>query len=51
VEIIRYPQGHVARGLVASDEAQAPIRGHAKADEMVLRKGFKMLSPGLSRAI
>jgi len=29
VEIIRHPQGHVARGLVAGHEAQAPIRGQA----------------------
>ena len=30
VEIIRYPQGHVARGPVASHEAQAPIGGEAQ---------------------
>lgn len=29
VEILRHPQGHVARGLVAGHEAQAPIGGQA----------------------
>jgi hypothetical protein len=38
VEIIRHPQGHVARGLVAGYEAKAPIRGHAKAEELVIRQ-------------
>jgi len=51
VEIIRHPQDHVARGPVAGDEAQAPIRGHAKADELVILKCFKMRSPGLSRTV
>ena len=30
VEIIRHPQGHVARGPVANHEAQAPIGGQAQ---------------------
>jgi hypothetical protein len=51
VEIICHPQGHVARGLVAGHKAQAPIRGHAQATELVLRKRIKMCSPGLSGAI
>ena len=51
VEILHHPQGPVARGPVAGHEAQAPIRGHAKAEEMVRLKRFKMPSPGVSRAI
>ena len=51
MEIIRYPQGHVARGLVAGHKAQAPIRGHASAAELMLLKRFKMCSPGVSRPI
>src|SRR2546428_7277539 len=51
VEIIRHPPDHVARGPVAGDEAQTPIRGHAKADELVLLTCFKMRSPGLSRTV
>ena len=51
VEIIRHPQDHAARGPVAGDEAQTPIRGHAKADELVILKRFEMCSPGLSRPI
>ena len=51
VEIIRHPQGHVARGLVAGYQAKPPIRGHAKAEELVLLKRVKMGSPGVSRPI
>ena len=51
VEIIRHPQGHVARGPVAGHEAQAPIGGQAQADELVVLKRFKMRSPGVSRPI
>jgi hypothetical protein len=42
---------YVTRGLVASHESQASIRGHAKADEMVILKRFKMRSPSVSRPI
>ena len=48
VAIIRHPQGHGARGLVAGDEAKAPIRGHAKAEDLVSRQRFDMCSPGVS---
>ena len=51
VEIIRHPQGHVARGLVAGDQAKPPIRGHAQADELVLLKRCEMGAPGVSRPI
>src|SRR5262245_11435967 len=51
VEIIRHPQGPVARGLVAGYQAQPPIRGHAKAEELVLLKRFAMGAPGVSRPI
>src|SRR5262249_20927274 len=51
VEIIRHPQGHVTGGLVTGYESRAPIRGHAKANEMVILKGFEMRPPCLSRAI
>ena len=51
VEIIRHPQGHVARSPVTGNEAQPPIRGQAKAEEMVVLKRFKMRSPGVSRPI
>jgi len=50
-EIIRHPQGHVARGPVASHQAQAAIGGHAKAEAMVLLKRCNMRSPGVSRAL
>ena len=51
VEILRHPQGHVARGPVAGPEAPAPIGGQARADELVVLKRFTMRSPGVSRPI
>ena len=51
VEIIRHPQGHIAGGLVTGHESRAPIRGHAKAEELMILKRFEMCFPGLSRAI
>jgi hypothetical protein len=51
VEILRPPQGHVAGGVRAGHEAQPPIRGQAKAEEMVVLKRFKMRLPGVSRTI
>ena len=51
VELIRYPQGHVARGLGAGSQAKPPIRGQAKAEALGLRKRFDMGAPGVSRPI
>src|SRR5215831_20252998 len=51
VEIIRHPQGHVAGGLVAGHDSLPPVRGHAKAKEMMILKVFEMGPPGLRRAI
>src|SRR5215471_603131 len=51
MEIIRDPQGQVAGSLVASHDALATIRGHAKTDAVMIVKRFEMRFPGLSRAI
>ena len=51
VAIISNPQRPVARGVRAGHEAEATIRGHAKAGEMVLLKRFKRRSPCVSRTI
>jgi len=51
MEPITHPSCVLARRLIAGNEANAPIRGHADAVEAVLPEVFKMGFPGLGRAI
>src|SRR3981081_459476 len=48
---ITHPARVLARRLIAGNEANATIRGHADAVEAMLPEVFKMGLPGLSRAI
>ena len=48
---VTHPSRVLASRLIAGNEANAPIRGHADAVEAVLPEVFKMGFPGLGRAI